>query len=122
MNKITIILNAGIMAIFGFASSASQFKVDEVLMYPHAYDGLADYFPAMTALAIRLRWLCWGVPVAWIVLALMLLVSMRKAEPVQATAAVQVHTSATLLIGTFMLGFFVFAGLMPFVSLVAGPQ
>jgi hypothetical protein len=121
VNKITIMLNVGIMAILGFASSASQFKVDNVLMYPRAYDGLADHFPAMTALAVRLRWLCWGVPVAWLVLALLLLLLLtRKAEALRATAMVQLHTSATLLIGIFMLGFFVFAGLMPFVSFVAG--
>lgn len=120
MNKLTIMLNVGIMALLGLASSASQFKVDNVMMYPRAYDGLADHFPAMTTLAIRLRWLCWGVPIVWLVFALLLLHLTRKAEALRVTAIVQLHTSVTFLIGLFMLGFFVFAGLMPFVSLVAG--
>jgi len=33
---------------------------------------------------------------------------------------IQFHTSATLLLGVLMLGFFAVAGIMPFVSIVAG--
>jgi hypothetical protein len=120
MNTVAVILNAVLMALLGFVSGASQFKVDNVLMYPRAYNGLSEHFPAMTALAIRLRWLCWAVPLIWLALAIFLIVRMPKADPARANAIVQVHTSATLILGVLMLAFFVLAGVFPFVSFVAG--
>ena len=120
MNRIAIILNTALMALFGWLSSAAQFKVDNVLMYPNAYKGLGDNFPAITALSLRLRWLCWVVPLLWVAIAVFLVVRMRRTDPIKAPATVQLHTSATLVVGVFMLGCFVLAGVLPFVTFVAG--
>jgi len=120
MNRITVLLNSALMAMFGAASAASQFRVDNVLMYPDAYDGISDYFPALTVLAIRLRWCCWSIPVVWLVVSGFTLLVMRKMELPRANALVQLHTSATILIGFVLLVFFVFAGVLPFFPFVCG--
>jgi hypothetical protein len=120
MNRITVLLNSAIMALFGAASSASQCHVDNVLMYPGAYEGVAEYFPAATVLAIHLRWCCWAIPAIWLVVSLVVLFLIRKMELPRANSIVQLHTSATVLIGLVLLVFFVLAGVMPFVPLVCG--
>ncbi|MBI3986961.1 MAG: hypothetical protein HY343_08585 [Lentisphaerae bacterium] len=45
-----------------------------------------------------------------------LILNWRTQEPPR--DMVQLHTSATLFIGVFMLAFFAFAGIIPFVSFV----
>lgn len=120
MNRITVLLNSAIMAVFGAAGSASQCHVDNVLMYPSAYDGVAECFPAATVLAIRLRWCCWTIPVVWLMVSVVVLLLMRTMDLPRANALVQLHTSATVLFGFVLLVFFVLAGVLPFVPLVCG--
>lgn len=120
MNRITVLLNSAIMAVCGAASSGSQFRVDNVLMYPSAYDGVAECFPAATVLAFRLRWCCWAIPAVWLFISIVVLFLMNKMELHRANALVQLHTSATILTGLILLVFFVFSGVLPFVPFVCG--
>lgn len=120
MNRITILSNTAVMGVFGFASRASQIQVDNVLMYPDAYDGLAETFPLITVMALRVQWLCWGVPLIWLGSAAILVLLLRKMTLPRANSIVQLHTSITLLVGMILLMFFVVAGVLPFCEFVVG--
>ena len=118
MSTITILLNSAVMLVFGFASRASQLQVDNVLMHPEAYGDLGQTLPIITVTAIRLRWLWWSVPSVWLLLAGILLLAIRRMESSSANSLVQLHTSATLLIGLSLLLFFALSGVLPFVDLI----
>jgi hypothetical protein len=117
MWRITLILNALLMAVFSYGSAASQIKLhNQYVQYPHVGGQMPD-LPAISSLALRLQWLLKTVPILWALLTLALLIwKWRQPEPPRDW--VQLHTSATLLIGVFMLGFFVVAGVMPYISIV----
>ena len=117
MKETALILNALLMWLLGLGSVASQIKLRNALMYPNAYDGLCQCLPAISGLALHVQWVWWVLPSLWTTLTVMLvLAGQRKREKM--TEVVQLHTSATLLVGMFMLGFFVLAGVLPFVGMV----
>lgn len=117
MWRITLILNALLMAVFGYGSAASQMKLhNQYIQYPHVSRQMVD-LPAISDLALRIQWLLQAVPLLWASLTLALLIwKWRQPEPPRDW--VQLHTSATLLVGVFMLGFFLIAGVVPYVSMV----
>jgi hypothetical protein len=115
----TAILNALLMWVFGFASAACQIKLRNVMMYPDSYGNLCRCLPPMSGLAVRIFWLWWAVPLAWGAITIAVVLARRR-HPEVMSDLVQFHTSATLLVGVFMFGFFAVAGTMPFVSIVAG--
>ena len=115
----TAILNALLMWVFGFASAACQIKLRNVLMYPDSYGNLCQCLPLVSALAVPVFWLWWAVPLAWCAITVAVVLAGRR-RPEGMADLIQFHTSATLLVGVFMLGFFAVAGTMPFVSIVAG--
>lgn len=114
MWKLTLILNALLMGVFGFGSAASQIKLRNMyVMYPSASEGVP--LPAISDLALKIQWAFTAIPIAWALLTLILMIlNWRKSEPPR--DMVQLHTSATVLVGLFMLGFFVMAGIIPFLS------
>ena len=119
MWRVTLILNALLMAVFSFGSSASQIKLhNQYVQYPNAESEL-PLLPAISELALRIKWLLQVVPIFWVLITLALLIlNWKKQEP--PTEIVQLHTSATLLVGMVMLIFFVTAGIMPYISIVVG--
>ncbi len=116
MWRLTLILNAALMGIFSLGSAASQTKLwNYYVQYPHVGEG--TMLPAGSELALQVQWLYRAVPLIWLLITLALLIlNWRKPEPPR--DMVQLHTSATLLVGVVMLGFFLIAGIMPFVSIV----
>ena len=123
MWRVALILNALLMAVLGLASAISQIKLRNFFVqYPQAGEELLGEpatLPTISNLALRLHWLYTAVPVLWALLVLGLLVLYRKQDD-RVRDIVQIHTSATLLVGLFMLTFFVTAGVMPFISIVVG--
>jgi hypothetical protein len=119
MHTAAAILNALLMWVFGFASAACQIKLRNVLMYPESYGNLCQCLPLVSGLALRVFWLWWAVPLAWSVLTVAVVLAGRR-HPERMADLIPFHTSATLLVGVFMLGFFAVAGTMPFVSIVTG--
>ena len=121
MWRITLILNALLIGVFSLGSAASQIKLhNQYVQYPNA-ESNACHLPAISGLALRLQWLLPTVPIAWALLTLVLLILFwRQSEPPR--DVVQMHTSATLLVGLFMLVFFVAAGVMPYVSIMVGAR
>lgn len=117
MKETALVLNALLMWVLGLGSVAAQSKLRNVLMYPDSYDGLCRGLPAISALAIRVQWAWWVLPLLWSVLTVLLLVTGRR-KPEKLPDLLHLHTSATLLVGVFMLGFFVVAGVMPFINMI----
>ena len=117
MWRITLVLNALLMGVFSLGSAASQIKLrNQYIQYPHVGEGLPP-LPAISDLALRCQWLLKAMPLAWGLLTLTVLVlNWRKTEAPR--DVVQLNTSATLLVGVFMLVFFVTAGVMAYVSIV----
>ena len=117
MWRITLTLNALLMAVFGYGSAASQIKLhNQYIQYPHVGDQVSA-LPPISDLALRLKWLPQAVPLLWALLTVALLI-WKWRQPETPRDWVQLHTSATLLVGVFMLGFFVVAGVMPYISIV----
>ena len=119
MWRITLILNALLMGVLSLGSAASQIKLrNQYVQYPHVGKSLPS-LPAISELALQVQWLLRAVPLAWALITLALLVLNWKKQP-PPRDLVQLHTSATLLVGVFMLGFFVTAGVMPYINMVVG--
>jgi len=117
MWRITLILNALLMAVFSLGSAASQIKLRNLyVQYPHVGENM-PLLPAISNFALRIQWLFQVVPLVWALLTLAVLILNWK-KPESPRDLVQLHTSTTLLVGVFMLGFFVAAGVMPYVSIV----
>ena len=117
MWRVTLILNAVLMAVFSLGSAASQIKLrNQYIQYPHVGESMPR-LPAISEIALQIQWLLQVVPLLWALLTLALLVLNWK-KPEAPRDLVQLHTSATLLVGVFMLGFFVTAGVMPYISIV----
>ncbi len=119
MWRVTLILNALLMTVFSLGSTVSQIKLcNQYMLYPRVGEGMPP-LPAISELALQAQWLLQAIPIVWALLTLTLLIlNWKKPEPPR--DLVQLHTSATLLIGVFMLGFFVTAGIMPYISIVVG--
>jgi hypothetical protein len=117
MWRVTLVLNALLMGVFSLGSAASQIKLrNQYIQYPHVGEAMPS-LPAISDIALRCQWLLKTVPLVWFFLTLAILVlNWRKSKAPR--DLVQLHTSATLLVGVLMLGFFVTAGVMPFVSIV----
>jgi hypothetical protein len=116
MWKLTLILNALLMGVFGFGSAVSQIKLRNMyVQYPHAGEGVP--LPAISDLALKSQRAFVAIPIAWVIGTLILMIlKWKRSEPPR--DMVQLHTSATVLVGLFMLGFFVVAGIIPFLSFV----
>jgi len=119
MWRVTLVLNALLMAVFSLGSAVSQIKLyNEYIQYPNGGESMRP-LPAISELALQVRWVLPTVPILWAFLTLALLIlNWRKPEPPR--DLVQLHTSVTLLVGVFMLVFFVAAGVMPYVSILVG--
>ena len=117
MWRITLVLTALLMGVFGLGCAASQIKLgNHYIQYPNVGEAMPP-LPAISDIALRCQWLLKAMPLAWAFLTLaVLILNWRKSEAPQ--DLIQLHTSATILVGMFMLGFFVTAGVMPFVSIV----
>ena len=118
MWKITILCNTLLMCVFGLASAASQIKLRNAFVrYPNTTKGWE--LPCISDLALKLHWTYSAIPWAWVALGvLVIILNWKKTEPPR--DVIQLHTSATLLIGFFMVAFFTVAGVMPFIPLVVG--
>jgi hypothetical protein len=94
----------------------SQFVLhNRYISYPEASP---RPLPQLSELALQGRWIYVILPVLWAALALLLLIRLHRTGISQTHQ--HIHTSGTLLVGLFMLGFFVLAGIMPFISLMTG--
>ena len=114
--KVTLIFNTLTMGVFALASEVSQVRLRNVyVQYPESAGGVT--LPAISALALKIYWMPAVIALGWALITLVLLLRYWK-RPVSPVDTVQLHTSATILLGTFMLMFFIFAGLAPFLSIV----
>ena len=117
MKSLTLAVNTLLMAVFGLAAGFSQFKLKETLAYSDS--DVSDYLPLASAIALDIQWICWAVPVAWLLVSILTFAVFHRDDQRFANA-VQLHTSATLLVGVVMLGFFVMTSIIPLVGLVIG--
>jgi len=109
----TFVLNVAIVWAVSLGSAVFLISLRHA---DSAYTRFKAILPAPSRLALSSPWLLWVVPVAWTILTLALLVwNRKKAEAPR--DMVQLHTSATLLIGILLLVFFSTAGLLPFFNL-----
>ncbi len=115
MWKLTLVLNALLMGVFAFSSAASQIMLrNNYIRYSDESGSMP--LPAISDLALKIQWALLAVPVIWAMLTFVLIIlNWRKAESPR--DVVQLHTSATVLFGLFMLGFFIIAGILPFLSM-----
>jgi hypothetical protein len=117
MWRVTLVLNALLMGVFSLGSAASQIKLrNQYIQYPHVGEAMPS-LPAVSDIALRCQWLVKTMPLVWACLTLAILI-LNWRKPESPRDVVQLHTSVTLLVGVFMFGFFVTAGVMPFVSIV----
>ena len=115
MKSLTLAVNTLLMAAFGLAAGLSQFQLNEILAYSDVYSSL----PPASSIALDIQWICWAVPLAWLLVSILTFAVFHRDDQRFANA-VQLHTSVTLLVGVVMLGFFVMTSIIPFVSLVTG--
>lgn len=117
MWKVTLILNALLMALFGLSGSVSQIKLtNQFIQYPHAGEAIPP-LPPISDIALRSQWLLATMPVLWALLTCLLMaLYWKRDEPPR--DMVQLHTSATILFGVLLLAFFVTAGILPYVSIL----
>jgi hypothetical protein len=113
MWKLTLVLN---VAIAWFVSLGSAIFLVSLRYADSAYARFEATLPAPSRIALSSSWLLWVVPLSWTVITLALLIWHRKTAEASRDM-VQLHTSATLLIGIMLLAFFSAAGLMPFFKL-----
>lgn len=119
MWRITLIMNALLMAVLSLGSAASQIKLrNQYIQYPRVGERMPP-LPAMSDFALRVQWLPQAVPLLWALLTLVVLI-WKGRQPESPRDLVQLHTSATLLVGVLMLGFFVVSGVMPYITFVVG--
>ena len=112
MWKITLTLNVLLMALLAFASKASQILLlNHFVDYPEYNTGAM--LPAMSLFALRVQWIIIVIPVLWTLLTVAIAAYYSKRLDI-IHDAVQLHTSATLIVGLTMLGYFMLAGLLPF--------
>ena len=123
MWRITMVLNALLMGVFGLGSAVSQIRLHNLFVrYPQSGEKLfggSDTLPAISLFALHHHWLYQAIPLAWALGVLAILIGWRK-NGEKGNIIAGVHTSATLLVGVIMFLFFVAAGVMPFVPLVVG--
>jgi hypothetical protein len=83
------------------------------------YGQLGDNLPLPTAIAISFRLMAVVIPVAWTVLVLFLLKMLRSKAAERRAELLLAFTLATLIIGLFVLLFFLLAGILPFLQIEA---
>ena len=113
MWKLTLVLN---VAIAWFVSLGSAVFLISLRYADSAYARFEATLPAPSRIALSSSWLLWAVPLFWAVFTFALLIWNRKRAEAPRDM-VQLHTSATLLIGILLVVFFSTAGLMPFFKL-----
>ena len=113
MWKLTFVLN---VAVVWFVSLGSAVFLLSLRYAASAYARFEATLPAPSRLALSSSWLLWVVPLSWTIFTIALLIGTRKRAEAPRDI-VQLHTSATLLIGILLLVFFSTAGLLPFFKL-----
>jgi hypothetical protein len=112
-------LNVGVLAVMSLGACLSQARLrNNYLSYPDVSRPM-ELLPQISTIAIKAYWLTYSVPLAWLVFSVFLLFwPNHKLE--KRMDIVQLHTSATLLIGATILLFFVVAGMLPFIRISLG--
>jgi len=114
MKNITLILNATLMAVFGFASAVVMDPLyNRAIEFP-TEPFISHSLPPMSALLLGNLWITWATPAIWAILTLWMI--MKKRTSADYTA---LHTSITLLAGITMLLIFALAGGLPFIGYIA---
>ncbi|MCP5489328.1 MAG: hypothetical protein H7A43_11855 [Verrucomicrobia bacterium] len=114
MKRLTIILNALIMAVFGFASTIAMSPLhNRVVEYPTP-PFINQPLPSLSAFLLSRIWLAWAVPLVWAICSFALALWRKPTVD-----AVLVHTSATIFVSTTMFFLFAIAGIFPFIGIIA---
>ena len=118
MWRVPLVLNTLLVCLFGCLSMGSQIALHN--RFVQYAEPEPKPLPSISELAIHYWWIYAALPLAWILLLAVLLLRFHRTG----IAAIyqNVHASASVLVGMLMLGFFVLAGVLPFVSLVVGMQ
>lgn len=125
MWRISLILNALLMAVFGLGSTVAQIQLRNLFVrYPESGEkflGGPEMLPAISLFALHYHWLYQAIPIIWALATVAILIFYRSKGP-EGSGMASLHTSATLLVGVTMILFFTAAGVMPFVPLVVGME
>ena len=81
------------------------------------YGQVGENLPLPTAIAISFRLMAVVIPVAWTVLAFFILKLLRNKAAERRAELLLTFTLATLIIGLFVLLFFLLAGILPFLQI-----
>ena len=83
------------------------------------YSQAGEALPLPTAIALSFRLMAVVIPAAWTVLAFFILKLLRDKPAERRVELLLAFTLATLLIGLFILLFFLLAGILPFLQIGA---
>jgi hypothetical protein len=81
------------------------------------YGRVGENLPLPTAIAVSFRLMAVVIPVAWTVLVFFLLKLLRNKAAERRAELLLAFTLATLIIGLFVLLFFLLAGILPFLQI-----
>ena len=118
MWRVSLVFNTLLMGVLSLASVIGIMRAhNNFVQYRNDDLGIRP-LPALTQIALDNLWIYKAVPLLWLVGLIFLLWRFRKnALPIE---CVQLHTSATLFVGFFVLAFFCTAGILPFIPLIVG--
>jgi hypothetical protein len=115
MWRITILLYLAILTVLSLGAMVSQMRLrNNYLRYPDESRPL-ELLPQIIDIALRAYWIIYTAPAVWLISSIFLILKLNQ-NPEKRSDWIQIHTSATILIGCSILLFFVTAGILPFLK------